>query len=221
MKRFLGLTLLATAMLMGTLTAQDKKDPPTENKQEAPKEGATDATQVTAAPVPDDYYPLKKDATWTYEVAGGEITVKCVGHDKIGDVDCFKLETTANGKVSATEHVKIDKDGIYRYAVNGIKPDAPIRFLALPADAKTNWSVDTKVQGQDVKGSFTIKKEEVTVPSGTYKDATLVESSGLKIGGMETSIKQWFAPGVGIVKLDFKLGGQDAELKLKKFEPGK
>ncbi len=218
MKRFLGLTLMTLLVGSFSLTAQEKKAPPKEAPKETPKV-APNPKEVPPAGS-GEFYPLKKDNTWTYEVSGGEITVKCVGMEKIGDVECYKLETTANGKVSATEHVKVMKDGIYRYAVNGVKPDMPIKFLALPAEDKVAWSIDTKVQGQPITGNFTIKKEDVTVGGTNYK-ATLVESNNLKIGGMETSIKQWFAPDVGIVKLDFKLGGQDAELKLKKFEPGK
>jgi hypothetical protein len=162
-------------------------------------------------------YPLKVDNTWTYKVSGGQIQVKAT--KKNGNE--YVLETSTQGKVSATENVEVKDDGVYRTAVNGLKPDAPIKFLALPAKKGEKWNVNTKVQGQEVQGDFAIKEEDVTVPAGTYKGATLVEGANFKIAGMDTTIKCWFAKDVGIVKLEFKLGGQDATLELEKFEPGK
>lgn len=194
MKRLLGLSVVAIFVSALSLTAQEKSDP---------------------------LYPLKVGNTWTYKVTGGSIQVKVEKKEKFGNKDCYKLETSAQGKVSATEHVVVEADGVYREGVNGLKPDAPIKFLALPAKKDEKWTVNTKVQAQEVSGEFQIKEEDVTVPLGTYKAATVVNGPNFKIAGMDTSIKMWFAKDVGLVKLEFKLGGQDATLELEKFEPGK
>ena len=166
-------------------------------------------------------YPLKVGAKWTYKVSGGQIEVKVDKKEKFGEEECYKLETSSQGKVSASEYVVVRKDGAYRTGINGLKPDAPIMFLKLPADKGAKWSVKTKVQGQDVEGDYVIHEADVTVPAGTYKGATLVEGNNFKIAGMDTTIKCWYVKDIGIVKLEFKLGGQDATLELEKFEPSK
>ena len=190
----LGLSLVAVLMSAFTLAAQEKTTP---------------------------LYPLKVGNKWTYKVSGGSIEVSVEKKEKFADEDCYKLETKSQGKVSAYEHVVVKSEGAFRTGVNGQKPDAPIMFLKLPATKGEKWDVKTKVQGQDVEGGFVIKEEDVTVPAGTYKGSTLVEGASFKINGIETTLKVWFAKDVGIVKLEFKLGGQDATLELEKFEPGK
>ena len=195
MKRFLGLAVVSLFLTALSLSAQEKATP---------------------------LYPLKVGNTWTYKVSGGSIQVKVEKKEKFADKDCYKLETSAQGKVSATEHVVVEDDGVYRTGVNGLKPDAAIKFLQLPPTKGAKWSVKTKVQGQEVEGEFVIKEEDVTVPFGNGKySATIVEGANFKIAGMETTIKYWFVKDIGIVKLEFKLGGQDATLELEKFEAGK
>lgn len=194
MKRLLGLSVFALFVSAISLTAQEKTDP---------------------------LYPLKVGNTWTYKVSGGSIVVKVEKKEKFANKDCYKLETSAQGKVSASEHVVVESDGVYRTGVNGLAPTAAIKFLALPAAKGSKWNINTKVQEQDVTGDFSITEEDVTVAAGTYKGATVVSGPNFRIAGMDTTIKMWFAKDVGMVKLEFKLGGQDATLELEKFEPGK
>ncbi len=163
-------------------------------------------------------YPLVPGATWTYEVEGGEITVKVVGLEKIGNVECYKLETLANGKLSATEHVRVEKDGVYRYAVNGKRPDTPIKFLQLPACNRATWTVDTKSEGQEMKWRLQIGREDVAVKAGYFKQAITVEVITLKIGGTEYPGKFWYVKGIGLVKSEFKLAGFDFNVELKSYE---
>jgi hypothetical protein len=179
------------------------------------------AVGVSAQEKSTPLYPLKVGNTWTYNVSGGKIQVKVEKKENFGGEDCYVLETSAQGKVSATEHVVVKEDGVYRVGVNKLKADTPIKFLALPATKGFKWNVKSKVQGQDVEGDFVIKEENVKVTAGDYQAATLVEGASFKIAGMDTSIKCWYAKDVGIVKLEFKLGGQDATLELDKFDAGK
>ena len=194
MKRLLGMTLVGMLFTSLAFAADEKTTP---------------------------LYPLKVGNKWTYKVAGGQVEVKVEKKEKFGDEESYKLETSSQGKVSASEHVVVKDDGVYRTGVNGLKPDAPIKFLSVPAKKGDKWEVKTKVQGQDVEGAYVISEADVTVPFGTFKGATLVEGANFKIANMDTSIRCWYAKDVGIVKLEFKLGGQDATLELEKFEAGK
>jgi hypothetical protein len=178
------------------------------------------AGPLSAQEKAEPLYPLRVGSTWTYKVTGGSIQVKVEKKVKIGNDDGYELATSSQGKVSATEQVVVKPDGVYREMVNGLKPDAPVKFLALPATKDTKWNVNTKVKGDEISGDFTIKEEDVTVPLGTYKGATVVESKDFKIAGTDTTVKCWFVKDIGIVKLDFKLGSQDASLELEKYEPG-
>ena len=43
----------------------------------------------------------------------------------------------------------------------------------------------------------------------------------MEIGSTKTSVEYWFAKDVGIVKLKFSLGTQEATLELEAFTPAK
>ena len=165
-------------------------------------------------------YPLAVGNTWTYKTKDGSVTVAVVALEKMGGVSTYKLETRAGRKVSATENIAVKKDGSYRYAVNGLQPDRPLKVLALPATRGAAWKVESKFQVQDMVGDFVVKEEDVTVPAGTYAKATVSEGANMRVAGTDAGVKYWFAAGVGIVKLQFSLPGQDATLELEKFEPG-
>jgi len=171
--------------------------------------------------VTNPLYPLKVGSKWTYKVPGGQVEVICTKKEKICDMETYRLETQSQGKVSASENVFVTDKGVFRAAVNGLKPESPIMFLNNPATKGSNWPVKTKVQGQDVEGTFTVKEEDVTVPKGKFTGATLIDGSSFKIASLDTSVKAWFVKDIGIVKLEFKLGGQDAVYELENYEPGK
>ena len=171
------------------------------------------SAQESGAGKETPYYPLKKDATWTYKVMGNQIIMKVAGGDKEGT----KVETIVNGKAIASEHIQVRDDGVYRVMINGQKPEAPVKFLQLPPKAGASWTVETKIQGQPIKGTFVTSEEEITVLGNKYKTIK-VEGKDFDISNMKTNITYWFAEGVGIVKLSFSLGGMDATLELDKYE---
>jgi hypothetical protein len=166
------------------------------------------------------YFPLKAGAEWTYKVQGGPIKVKVSGTEKIGNTPGFKLETTANNKVSATEIVAITDEGVQRFSVNQMSAEPAIMFLPMNPDATKEWNIDSKVAGQEIKGTFKVDKDKVTVPAGTY-DAVHVKGTDMTIGATKTTVEYWFAKDIGIVKLKFTLGSQDATLELESYTAGK
>ena len=196
MKRLAGLSVLS--VLAMTLTAPAQEAVPT-----------------------NPYYPLKNQSVWVYDVQGGPIQVKVVGTEKVKDTTGYKLETSAGGKVSANETVGVTKDGIVRFNVNGLTPEAPILFLPTDPETTKEWTVDTKVGNETIKGTFKASKEKITLANGTSYDTIYVKGADMKIGATTTTVEYWFAKDVGIVKLKFTLGSQDATLELNKYTPGK
>ena len=166
------------------------------------------------------YYPLKTGSEWVYKVQGGPIKVKVAGTEKVGSSNGFKLETSAGNKVSATETIAVTKEGVQRFNVNGLNPEQPILFLPADPEATKSWEVNTKVSNQVIKGTFNITKENVTVPAGKY-DTIHVKGQDMTIGATQTTVEYWFAKDVGIVKLRFTLGNQDAVLELESYTAGK
>jgi hypothetical protein len=197
MKRLAGLSVLAVLTVAVSIPAQE-----------------------SAGPATHPYYPLKIGSVWTYKVQGGPIQVKVAGTEKAGTQSGYKLETTAAGKVSATEVVALTNEGVQRFSVNQLNAEPPILFLPKDVEATKEWNVNSKVAGQDISGTFKLDKEKVTVPAGTY-DTIHVKGTDMTIGATKTTVEYWFAKDVGIVKLRFTLGTQDAVLELESYTAGK
>jgi hypothetical protein len=102
------------------------------------------------------------------------------------------------------------------------KVDPPVKILQLPAKKGDSWKIDSKVGTQTVKGEFKITddKAKLKVPAGEF-EAVLVEGNDLDIAGTKTSVKQWFVPKKGIVKLTYKIQDQESTLELKEYTEGK
>lgn len=170
-----------------------------------------------------EYYPLKKDSKWVYKVGETTIEVKVASYDKDG----AKLETLVNGKPVASEVVEVREDGVYRTKINATAIEPPVKFLELkggkPADKGASWKVESKIQTQTVKGTFTVKDtEKVKVPAAPDGvDAVVVDGPDFEIAGAKTAVKYWFAPNKGVVKLSYSIGGNDAVLELKEYVEGK
>lgn len=181
------------------------------------------AGSALAQPPGADYFPFKKGTKWTYKVADQKVEVVVVGQEKFDNVDCWKLETSVNGQVKATELYKVAADGIYRVRVKDEKIDPAVKVIALPIGKKdTAWPVESKIGSQSLKGTFKIKEEntKVKVPAGEF-DALLVEGENFEIAGTKATIRQWFVKGKGPVKLVYVISGTESVLELEKYEEGK
>ena len=165
-------------------------------------------------------YPLRVGSVWTYKMSGANelIQVKVTKKERVYDEECYRLETISGGTLTAAEHVVVRNDGVYRTALNGNRFDTPVKMLDAMKAAK--WTANTKIDSAQVTGDFVMKEEEVSVPAGAFKGATLVESKNAKAKGQAMAIKFWYAKDVGIVKFELNSGDQKAILELVKYEPG-
>jgi hypothetical protein len=169
-----------------------------------------------------DLFPLKKGSKWVYKVQDQEVTVEVVGPEKVGSDEFIKVDTKVGGQVKASELYQVKADGIYRAKVKDDKVEPPVKILQLPAKKGDSWKIDSKVGTQTVKGEFKVTDDKVKlkVPAGEF-EAVLVEGNDLDIAGTKTSVKQWFVPKKGIVKLTYKIQDQESTLELKEYTEGK
>lgn len=185
------------------------------------------AAVAPAAPVPKevlkkfpDYYPLLPGTEWEYAIGEAAVTVKVQDYEKKDGVRTGTLATFANGKVAATEKIRVDETGVYRTHINVTKIEPPVLILKFGIKDETEWT--TKAKAGEAEVDFTFKLnglEETEVPAGKYK-AVKVSGAG-DIAGTNSRIVYHFAEGVGIVRLCYELNGATAEMALKKFTPGK
>jgi hypothetical protein len=174
-----------------------------------------------APPAKTGYFPLVVGNTWTYRVGENRFALKVAGFDKVGDLRCARLETIVNNKSVAQEHVAVTAKGVVRTKFDGKDAKPPILFLELPAKKDATWNVESKIDGQALKGTFVEGEEEkVEVPAGAFKTVT-VRSKGLEVNGVKVELTYYFADKVGMVKQVVEYAGQKAVIELEKFEPGK
>ncbi|MFO0935300.1 MAG: hypothetical protein U0798_02155 [Gemmataceae bacterium] len=178
----------------------------------APAQPTKDAP--AAAATTSNFFPSKKGTKWVYKVAENSIEVAAG--------EGGKLDTLVGGKTVASETIEVKADGIYRTKVNNVAIEPPVKILALPADKDANWTVESKLNGQAIKGKFTQKgaKEKVTVPAGQF-DCVVVDGPDFDIAGAKCGIKYWFADGKYVVKMVYNIAGNEALLELKEFTEAK
>jgi hypothetical protein len=242
MKRFL--SVLAASALLVTLAAvaaaQDAKDkaaPPKDKADKAPatkekssKETAPEKAPVAAAPQSTEYYPLQVGNIWYYRVGDNRYSLKVAKYEKIGGLNCARVEMSVDDKVTSVEHIAVTSDGVARAAFGDAKESKeavpPLVFLKLPPKKGAEWKVDSvvgktdKVPGEKVIGTF--KEDEVakvSVPAGTYEKVITSSSQDLDANGMKLKFTYYFAKDVGMVKQEILVAGQTVVIELEKFDP--
>jgi len=169
-----------------------------------------------------EYFPLKPKSKWTYKVQDQLVEVQVAGIEKFNNEECTRVDTIVNGKIQASELYQVKADGVYRVKVKDDKIDPPVKILAIPPKKGESWDVKSKVGNQLVSGKFVTKEisEKVTTPKGSF-DAVMIEGLDLDVAGTKTTVKVWFAKGVGIVKLSYKIGDSESVLEMTNYEEGK
>jgi hypothetical protein len=117
-----------------------------------------------------------------------------------------------------TEHLRSTAAGIFRHRLNKIDLPVPVALLKYPVKNGEEWLTPFASETGQVNMASKVSLEKVTVPAGTF-DAALVTSE-FKTPESTMTSRQWFAPGVGLVKhIVVDPNGTTFELRLKKFEP--
>jgi hypothetical protein len=173
------------------------------------------------------YYPLQVGTTWHYRAGESKFSVLVARHEKVGDTLCALLETRRDGKVVGSEHLAVGDDGVYRHNLNRmgkalvqqtLKP--PMLVLKLPPRKGDSWKIDSKGDGQTIRGGFQLGEQEITVPAGKYKTLR-VASQDLEVNSLKPRITTFFAEGVGMVKQIIEVDDTKVEIELEKFSSGR
>jgi len=224
----LGLLFAATAQGQDKEKKSDDKKSDTKKSDEKKgddKKGDDKKGDDKKDPTKDkttEYYPLKEGMTWTYKSGDKSFTVKVAGTDKKGDptVSCSRLETrNSKGELIATEHIAIKEDGVYRYAFENSDAKPPLRFLKLPVDtSEKTWKFDSKIGGQDVKGTFKMatEKDSVKIGAKEYKDVISVSCEEVPIDNQKVALTYYFAPKVGMIRQVVDVAGAKVTIELEK-----
>ncbi len=185
---------------------------------------AAETAPATTKTATEPFYPLAVGNQWDYEVhANGnvsEISNRVAKKEVIDGETLYRVDTSAGGNVSASEHLRHAQAGLYRDRFNGLEFSPPIILLKNPPTPGEKWETVTKVGDQDFNVKCVIGDyEDVKVPAGTFKALKLNVSTTV---GPDTFVSDyWFAPETGIVQQGLDLAGIKALLKLKKFTAGK
>jgi hypothetical protein len=247
MKRFLSL-LAASAILVSLAApavAQDAKDkaatspekdkagPSSDKDKTAPasdkdKKETPPAKAVTEISSDQSYYPLQIGNTWYYRLGDNKYSLKVAKFEKIGELNCARIEMSVEEKVTAFEHIAVTPEGVVRAAYDERKAEPPLLFLKLPPKKDATWKVDSvigktdKSPGERVTGTFKEgEASKVTVPFGVYDNVITCSSQDLDANGVKLNFTYYFAKGVGMIKQEIDVGGQKVIIELEKFEHGR
>lgn len=192
-------TLSGSSESSGTSPASTGAASSEETATPAPSE--TTAPSVTSAPSEEpvlaDYFPILPDVNFRFDVSGGKdlpvsTYVEYTGPDTIqikydnGTTVKHVLYAIRDGEV----RVAVSRSELYARENLSLLPsegDGEI-LLKEPLKVGTTWYVDGGIR------SITDLKAEVDTPAGSY---SAIEVTTI---GNDTAIRQYYAPGVGLVK---------------------
>ena len=151
-----------------------------------------------------DYYPLNIGAQWKYDCGTNtKVTDTIVGDKTIDGVRWFIVERFFDHYDSLQIFMTIKENNIWIATESeGVLIDETRYYYRFDLPVGQTWSVDIQSTLLD-SGTCVIseKTETITVPAGTYKKCIcFIQHLTYKDDTYEI-IKTWFAPNVGLVKV--------------------
>lgn len=211
--------VLGSFAILGLATAVVAQAPAPAAPQTPPATTAP-ATPPAAPAATTDLFPLKAGSKWKYKLGDAQDVEIRVDAIKDGEAT---LATYVQNRQVAKESIKVQADGVYRTKINDSPITPPVKILALPAKKDATWTIDSKVQEQALKGKYTIKdeKEKIKTKDGKEYEAVVVDAPELDVAGTKTSVKTWYSPGKGMVKLSYTINSYEATIELVEYVEGK
>lgn len=171
------------------------------------------------------YFPMTVGDRWVvelrYKTTSDEYTEVVTAVDKKDGATIVTVGREVDGKVGPPlSHIKVTDEGLFRMSNLGTTYDPPYCILRLPLKPGLTWTSEV-TSGGNVRTTFkykAIQEEDVEVPAGKYR-AFRIEVDIDTQGRTRKSVI-WYAPQVGIVKMDHEDGDSGYIRTLKSFKPG-
>ena len=172
------------------------------------------------------YFSVKEGAKWVREVQAGEkafaVTEKVTqveAKDGRYRVTVEAVEDGGRGKPRSIVFV-VSAKGLARVS-NRDAEGTPLPLLKLGLKEGEHWTAEQAGPGGVIgKATYTVgKTEQVTVPAGKYTAIRI--DTEIDFGMRTMKMTNWYAPGVGTVKLEVVTGDWKQTTLLKSFDPGK
>jgi hypothetical protein len=178
-----------------------------------------------AAPVPKGaqdpvlYFPTKVGSKWVYQWGKEERVETITATEKSGSDTVVTLGVMVENKPVPYCKLLVSNKGLF-FGTGGLQEKTfPHCLLKIPSakGEKWDWMV-TEVNRKATRTAF--EEEEVDVPAGKFR--TIRVDSEAPVGkDLTQKTKQWYAVGIGWVKLVTKMGDAEEVRVLKSFTPGK
>jgi hypothetical protein len=187
----------------------------------APTESAPRLKDVPGGP----YFPTTVGDRWVtemrYQTHTTEFTEVVTAVEKKDGALLVTVGREVDGAVGPNQsQVRVTDKGLFRLSNLGTVYDAPYCVLQLPPKLGNAWTSEV-VSGGTVTSTFrykALKEEDVEVPAGKFR-ALRIEVDIDNRGRAGRSVL-WYAPRVGVVKMEHDAGDSSYVRVLKSFTPG-
>jgi hypothetical protein len=195
---------------------------------------ATAAAAQRSAAAGRDYFPLRVGDSWTYrnDEDDSEFTVKVLGEEKQADgTIVYQVEKVVGGRIhywytKTPGWVLMRREAYAEQEGVTITHDPARQYLKNPLAAGAKWTWKGKsATGMDVLEINVVEGPQVvTTPAGRFRAMKIV--SRVTEGDAAVTRTTWYAPGVGLVKMQtetptLKYGAQLVDYSFKNKRPGK
>ena len=190
---------------------------------------APDQINAKESEIPADLSPHLVGSAWSYrETAGDQNNLVELKAEKGLKPEEFGIVTSRNGEVVLRETYQMTATSLLRNAagfpvIGKIVPPMPVLHLPPTANETWNWIGEIVYPDGSFKGNatFTLHDLElVETPAGSFKAYRVSQDFTLNVSGAKqqaTSI-QWYAPGVGVIKMENGGGDQKTQATLKSYK---
>jgi tetratricopeptide (TPR) repeat protein len=153
------------------------------------------------------YYPLKDGNYHIYKTSssgGGQVTIRVGRREKVGERAYYRLETVVDDKVTESERIAVEPNGICRQSATPPLLLPHLCLLPLSPRGGEKWTIRAKTSPTSwfaaVTGQGNTRVEDVTVPAGQFKGAIVAEVKTRDTNGA-TVKTVWYVKEIGPVKI--------------------
>ena len=171
------------------------------------------------------YFPMTVGDRWVvemrYATTSSEYTEAVTAVEKADGGTVVTVARGTEGQPDSLSQVKVTNEGLFRVSNLGTTYDPPYCILKFPVKPGQAWTSEV-TSGGAVRTTFkykAVEEEDVEVPAGKFRAVRL--EVDIDTRGQARKSVIWYAPRVGIVKMDHQDGDSGYVRVLKKFEPGK